>query len=466
MSRFSFDTYSIYHKAIQEPVMIHIKKIHFSAAAVFILFFLTSCTSTQTKTGTKTEEPVQQKNSTQTIQQMILSGRSTEAKELFQAKIDINSMDENGNTALHAASQINDSELVTFLIYKGANTELKNHQGDTPLHLALKNDGKESAKIIAAADGTIFAQDGQNKTALELALAKGQDYFDVVITTKTGQMRDVNGRSLVHYLVDWENTEALEYAIQKKIPLSVEDNEGKSPLLLAYSKNESLQGVKIAASLIIANAAPVRGYFSYFEDSVKTRNPNLRFDDGQTPLHFASIFGHSAIVQYLLERGAQTKAKDILGSAPLHEACRYGQTAIVQLLLQSGADPEKVIKQHHAIAKAEGFYLGLKIVRGAYMEAERARAKEMGYPSPIQPNKQATDKGFDDIIRYFVDNVDTISFMVATHNEDSCQLLASLIEEYGLPHNHPHIYFSQLYGMSDHLTYNIVVRSNESCIVA
>lgn len=320
--------------------MIHTKKIIISASAVFLLLLYTGCTTTQTKTTAKTEEPVQQKNSTQTIQQMILSGKSTEAKELFQAKIDINSMDENGNTALHAASQINDSDLVTFLIYKGANTELKNHQGDTPLHLALKNDGKESAKIIAAADGTIFARDGQNKTALELALSKGQDYYDVVITTKTGQMRDVNGRSLVHYLVDWENTEALDYAIQKKLPLSIEDNTGESPLSLAYSKKESLPSVKIAASLIMANAAPVRGYFSYFEDSVKTRNPNLRFDDGQTPLHFASIFGHTAIVQYLLERGAQTKAKDILGSAPLHEACRYGQTGIVQLLLQSGADPD------------------------------------------------------------------------------------------------------------------------------
>lgn len=153
----------------------------------------------------------------------------------------------------------------------------------------------------------------------------------------------------------------------------------------------------------------------------------------------------------------QTWIQPMLDSLVLDMMRKYNkEKAIVQNTYQMYRhDRVKVIKQHHAIAKAEGFYLGLKIVRGAYMEAERARAKEMGYPSPIQPNKQATDKGFDDIIRYFVDNVDTISFMVATHNEDSCQLLASLIEEYGLPHNHPHIYFSQLYGMSDHLTYNI-----------
>ncbi len=336
---FSFDTCSIYHHLIQEPVMIQTKKAEFSAAAAVILLLFASCASFQSKTGVKTEEPVQQKKSNQTIQQMILAGKSSEAKELFQAKIDINSIDKDGNTALHAAAQINDSELVTFLIYKGANTELKNHQGDTALHLAIKNKGKESSKILAAANSTLFARDGQNKTALEIALSNGQEFYDVVITTKTGQMRDVNGRSIIHYIVDWENTSALDYAIQKKIPISVEDNKGVSPLALAYSKNNSLESIKIAASLIMANASPLRGYFSYFEDSVKTRNPNLRFDDGQTPLHFASIFGHTAIAQYLLERGAQTKVKDILGSSPLHEACRYGQSEIVLLLLKAGSDP-------------------------------------------------------------------------------------------------------------------------------
>ena len=132
------------------------------------------------------------------------------------------------------------------------------------------------------------------------------------------------------------------------------------------------------------------------------------------------------------------------------------EKAIVQNTYQMYRhDRLDVIKEHHEVAKAEGFYLGLKIVRGAYMEVERERAQEMGYPSPIQPNKKATDKDFDEIIHYFIDNIDTISFMVATHNERSCMLLATLIDEHGLPHNHPHIYFSQLYGMSDHITNNL-----------
>lgn len=113
------------------------------------------------------------------------------------------------------------------------------------------------------------------------------------------------------------------------------------------------------------------------------------------------------------------------------------------------------IKEHHRMAVEGGFKFGLKIVRGAYMEKERNRAAERGYPSPIQPDKPATDRDFDDIIRYFIENLDSIDFMVATHNEESSLLLARLIDEYKLPRNHRGIYFSQLYGMSDHISYNL-----------
>lgn len=132
------------------------------------------------------------------------------------------------------------------------------------------------------------------------------------------------------------------------------------------------------------------------------------------------------------------------------------EKAIVQNTYQMYRhDAIKRLKEHHKISLEKGFKFGLKIVRGAYMEIERARADAIGYPSPIQPDKPATDKDFDDIIRYFINNIDTIDFMVATHNENSTQLLASLMEEYGIPKDHPSVYFSQLYGMSDHITFNL-----------
>jgi proline dehydrogenase len=106
-------------------------------------------------------------------------------------------------------------------------------------------------------------------------------------------------------------------------------------------------------------------------------------------------------------------------------------------------------------ARRNDFLLGVKIVRGAYMEQERDRARHRGYPSPIHPDKPATDRAFDETLRLFMDHMDAVEICVGTHNEASCRLLAGLMAEKGIPNDHPHICFSQLYGMSDHISYNL-----------
>src|ERR1700743_2143429 len=113
------------------------------------------------------------------------------------------------------------------------------------------------------------------------------------------------------------------------------------------------------------------------------------------------------------------------------------------------------LKHDHAIAVKEGFILGAKLVRGAYMEKERKRAAEMGYPSLIQPDKQSTDKDYDAALHFCIDNLDQVAFVAGTHNENSCRVLADLLNEKKVPHNHPHVYFSQLLGMSDNLSFNL-----------
>lgn len=113
------------------------------------------------------------------------------------------------------------------------------------------------------------------------------------------------------------------------------------------------------------------------------------------------------------------------------------------------------LKADHMIAKEAGFILGAKIVRGAYMEKERKRALEMGYPSPIQPDKAATDRDYDAAITYSVENVEQIGIVCGTHNENSCRILADLLDKYQIPHSHPHVYFAQLLGMSDNLSFNL-----------
>ncbi|MEO8573307.1 MAG: proline dehydrogenase family protein [Pyrinomonadaceae bacterium] len=104
-------------------------------------------------------------------------------------------------------------------------------------------------------------------------------------------------------------------------------------------------------------------------------------------------------------------------------------------------------------AKADGYILAVKLVRGAYMEKERDRAAELGYESPIQPDKKATDRDYNAALEYCIDHLDDLAFVAGTHNERSTHLLAQMMHQRGLKHDHPHIFYSQLYGMSDNLSY-------------
>ena len=109
----------------------------------------------------------------------------------------------------------------------------------------------------------------------------------------------------------------------------------------------------------------------------------------------------------------------------------------------------------HQIAEAQGFVLGLKLVRGAYMEKERAIALEKNKQSPIQISKEATDADYDEAVRFCMDHIHSTAVIIASHNEQSNLLGAKLLDEMMLPHNHPHVHFSQLYGMSDTITFNL-----------
>lgn len=113
------------------------------------------------------------------------------------------------------------------------------------------------------------------------------------------------------------------------------------------------------------------------------------------------------------------------------------------------------LKNLHEKAKKEGFFIGMKLVRGAYMEKENERATEMGYPTPICDSKEATDKNYDAAVKYMVDNIDTMSVFEGTHNEESTYFLMNLMEEKGLKANDERIWFGQLYGMSDNISYNL-----------
>ena len=113
------------------------------------------------------------------------------------------------------------------------------------------------------------------------------------------------------------------------------------------------------------------------------------------------------------------------------------------------------LKKLHEQAKNDGFFIGMKLVRGAYMEKEIARAIEKGYPSPICDTKEDTDKNYDTTVRYMSDHLDIMSIFAGTHNELSTYKLMDIMKEKGVETKDDKIWFGQLYGMSDNISYNL-----------
>ncbi|MGL2985988.1 proline dehydrogenase family protein [Flavobacterium sp. RSSA_27] len=113
------------------------------------------------------------------------------------------------------------------------------------------------------------------------------------------------------------------------------------------------------------------------------------------------------------------------------------------------------LKKIHEEAKRDSFFIGMKLVRGAYMEKENLRAQEMNYPTPICPSKEASDENYDAAVAYMMEHLDIMSIFAGTHNELSTYKLMELMEKKGVKSNDNRIWFGQLYGMSDNISYNL-----------
>ncbi|MFD1014853.1 proline dehydrogenase family protein [Winogradskyella rapida] len=116
------------------------------------------------------------------------------------------------------------------------------------------------------------------------------------------------------------------------------------------------------------------------------------------------------------------------------------------------------LKGLHERAKKEGFKIGMKVVRGAYMEKERERALEKGYDSPICENKKVTDDNFNGTLNYIFNHLNDISVFIGTHNEASCYLAMELMESLKISKQDNNVWFGQLYGMSDHISFNLAAQ--------
>tara|TARA_R110002050_G_scaffold47360_11_gene110635 strand:+ start:423 stop:1664 length:1242 start_codon:yes stop_codon:yes gene_type:complete len=131
------------------------------------------------------------------------------------------------------------------------------------------------------------------------------------------------------------------------------------------------------------------------------------------------------------------------------------QIVVVNTLQMYRVDRLDFLKESYKLAQDKQFKLGVKLVRGAYMEKERQRAKELNYKDPIHANKEGSDTSYDDGIEFVLNNYEDILLVAGSHNEESARKLAEKMEAKGIAHNHPNVWFSQLYGMSDNLSFNL-----------
>ncbi|MHA4812043.1 proline dehydrogenase family protein [Flavitalea flava] len=137
------------------------------------------------------------------------------------------------------------------------------------------------------------------------------------------------------------------------------------------------------------------------------------------------------------------------------EQFNKGQVTVYNTIQLYRHDRLAFLKDSREAATQRNFILGAKLVRGAYMEKERKRAIEKGYPSPIQADKESTDKDYNAGLAFCIEHLERIALIVASHNEYSNLYATQLLQQKGFALNHPHIHFSQLYGMSDNITFNL-----------
>lgn len=303
------------------------------ALTVTGLFFSVSCLSTP-------ETVAESQSGNEDIFALIEQGRTAEVKRQFSDTQSIDQKNRDGETLLHVAVRQNNSDLVQFLLDLKANTEIKNAAGETPLSTAVSIEQFDCARVLARSGASVFSATVTGKTVYALARNKGPDALEAIIAETTIAQQDAEGKTMLHHAVEALDQNAVTAIISIGV-VSIPDDNGDTPLSLVYRNPSDNASARIAATLLLAGAEPVRGDFAYFETAVLKRNLSMRFEEGKTPLHIASANGHTGFVNYLIEHKVPVSVKDVSSSTPLHEAVRNGHIDSTGALLAANADPNQ-----------------------------------------------------------------------------------------------------------------------------
>lgn len=287
----------------------------------------------------ETPPPPPQTPAKESLLDLVENQNLEKIRDIFGLNQDVNSVNTQGQTALHIAATKDLSDIAAVLLARGASVDLPDKQGNTALHLAVKNGSTAILPILAQYGASLFTVDNQGKSVIQTALQQNPDLIPKIVTKTTIGNRDAAGNTVLHVAASQGLEGLTDILIQLGADQQLRNNAGLTALDEALLFPQSLPHAKIAWKLVHQGAPkPKSVAVEYFWQAGVADNPNLIFESGQTALHYAASRGQTGLLRLLVAQGANINAVDQPGNTPLHRAVENGDLEAAGLLLDQGAD--------------------------------------------------------------------------------------------------------------------------------
>jgi len=272
----------------------------------------------------------------------LLEDGDENAKGYFLGEVDVNAVDSHGRTPLHYAALRGDAMLANFFIAAGANVDAVDNSNQSPLGICIDNNDPVTAAVIAKAGANIHLSIQYFESTASLALKKGGQIFNSILTSANIESADSSGKTVLHLASIEGNVQAVTDIMAKYTAVSTslnkKDDSDKNALDYALGRADSKKHMETAEQLILQGAYSDNEIFNFLAPAVRSANYNIRRNEGLTPVHYAVIDNYYGLITFLLDKGVDLNIKSTSGATALHEAVRNGNIDIISLLLNRGAD--------------------------------------------------------------------------------------------------------------------------------
>lgn len=297
---------------------------------VLVALLLVSC---------ETPPPPPPPPSKESLLDLVENQSTDKVRERFGLNEDVNSVNSQGQTALHIAAAKDLADIAAVLLARGADVDKADANGLSPLHLAVVSGSSKVLPVLAQYGASLFSVDKQGRSVLQTALQQNPDLIPMLVTKNNIGSRDKAGNTVLH-LAAAQGLEGLtDVLIQRGADESARNAAGLTALDEALQFPQSLPHAKVAWKLVRDGAPqPKEQAVSYFWFAAQANNPGQIFESGQSALHYAAGSGHGGVLKLLVGLGAKVDVQDLPGNTPLHRAVENGDLDASAFLLDHGAD--------------------------------------------------------------------------------------------------------------------------------